>query len=375
MAQNTATAFAQQLERRIVNVETRRPTSNTLAALGWVSLGALCMLALVCAALWWPGRAAHGRDDELFARFPLSKATLLNSAAGPGVLHPPVDVPFHAYGARAVMVHCSLALGAVQATLRATRQDFSPVQTSDGRALGVLWLVSYNDSVAGPYNEVVVTLAVTPGQAAPLVLECASTDPFCTLKATFAEPRVVSLALKLWLDSQLAVDYGIQLFGCNKVRVDVRHAIVEGETWHTTVPGSLHVRLRLPSLRYNLLAFWDYACALVSMVRTVGLLPVLRLALTMPYQMDNRLAMTAGLSPLVPPETAPLVLAAMRPSPSLLLRWRPASAGAESAIEFDASETLFAGWDFRAALVQVDYDLRFVMMSPVNAVVSAGRRP
>jgi hypothetical protein len=117
-------------------------------------------------------------------------------------------LPYHNYDAEVLVVWGSADADAIRRRLDG---PWIPMLDSDGRALMTLWVVDYKDTVLGPYKELIWVFSVwhedRPG---PVV-----TQPLQQLQL-FDDKAGFAYVYKIWLDQQIPVDYGRELFGADK---------------------------------------------------------------------------------------------------------------------------------------------------------------
>ncbi|MDP2435316.1 MAG: hypothetical protein Q8P67_06200 [archaeon] len=145
-------------------------------------------------------------EDPMFVRFPLSSNWTFASGSSS-------QTPFHCYDGDALVLHGAADWGYFAALV--AEEPYVPVRTTGGKALATLWVMDYRATVAGPYQELVLTFVATLGQQ-PLEVDCAG-DVYCATRLLAFDPRVVMYAAKLWLTEQLPIDYGREILGLDKV--------------------------------------------------------------------------------------------------------------------------------------------------------------
>lgn len=91
----------------------------------------------------------------------------------------------------------------------------------DGEEYGlvVMTIVKYSNSTAGPYNEVVINAAARAGNVR-IVKGCSLGTTACHFREHFTTPDFKWYTLKMWLNEELPVAAGQQMFGINKSLAD-----------------------------------------------------------------------------------------------------------------------------------------------------------
>jgi hypothetical protein len=102
----------------------------------------------------------------------------------------------------------------------------------------------------GPYQEAVFSILTTADGGARN-LSCVSTDAFCATGAAYFEPGVEWNSWRLWLDQDLAIDYGRELLGADKFKTE-RSMRTEAGVRKVTVKGVLEASIVLPTALDNL---------------------------------------------------------------------------------------------------------------------------
>eukprot|EP00030_Apusomonadida_sp_AF-17_P000738 a176078_30.p1 GENE.a176078_30~~a176078_30.p1 ORF type:complete len:379 (-),score=100.85 a176078_30:595-1704(-) len=366
MAEETRERLKELLERQEAALlgSQRRFGGQTCARFCWALSGVFVALTFVALALRHE-RAIHPRDDDLFIDFPASNNAVLSSKAV-------VSMPFHAYDARATIVSGHVSLAALNAMLDAHGDGrlWRAVSTTDGRGIAIVWLMKYNDSTAGPYNEIVVSFAVSARDGPDRELGCSAEDAFCGLAALNCRTGIHMLIYKLWLDSQLAIDIGRELLGCDKYPAAIESTLTERNQLGMKVEGVLRATFALPSLHEAFVARPLKTLELAaSMIHTLGLRDATRLALQ-GSRVTRTFVTSAGIAHGVKADVNALIPATLKPSPTFALSFRAWDNATDSWTFTGELESL----GFVPALVQFDPSLRFVMMLPHNQDVDTLRR-
>lgn len=162
-------------------------------------LALLLLVALLYLLLaWTQGPTA---EQLLFGRFPLSARRRLP--------HGEVPVPYHNYDSRALVIAGTCEMEHVAAL---AGEDYQPVRTSQGRAVGLLWLMDYRDTSIGPYRECVVTFLVARD-----AIELDDSNPYRIQRALLCDPRIFLFMHRLWVTTTPALEYGRLLLGADKL--------------------------------------------------------------------------------------------------------------------------------------------------------------
>eukprot|EP01114_Cavostelium_apophysatum_P017921 TRINITY_DN5424_c0_g1_i1.p1 TRINITY_DN5424_c0_g1~~TRINITY_DN5424_c0_g1_i1.p1 ORF type:complete len:336 (+),score=62.31 TRINITY_DN5424_c0_g1_i1:114-1121(+) len=142
-------------------------------------------------------------DHEMFLQAPSDHVVTLKSGVK-------TTIPFHSLEARSLLL-VGLADGKVVDKYM-QGQDYHAIKTPDGRALTVVWLMTYINGTGGPYSEIVLTFVTAK---TPKTMEW--NDNGFDILAEFLRPSHVLFIQKLWLNETLPIDYGIEVLGLNKV--------------------------------------------------------------------------------------------------------------------------------------------------------------
>jgi len=101
---------------------------------------------------------------------------------------------------------------------------YTPYKTEtleDGKQHGlvVITVVKYDNTTAGPYDEVVINAAAS--RKLRVVKGCSLDSMACHFREAFTTPDFKWYTLKMWLSEELPVAVGQQMFGINKSLADV----------------------------------------------------------------------------------------------------------------------------------------------------------
>jgi len=151
----------------------------------------------------------NNRPLDLFARYPLE--AIAETRRGTKV-----PIPFHAYSADAVAVYGTSTYSVAKKLMEG--QDYIPVQTKEGEALAVIWLMTYNNTCIGPFRDIVVLWLAA---RTPLTVDITNEFTPAVLLAT--HPDIVSYMWKLWVthDDQVANAYGRDVLGLDEQQMKV----------------------------------------------------------------------------------------------------------------------------------------------------------
>jgi len=172
---------------------------------------------VVFAALFWSLRASSSgavvEVDPLFQRHPYEGLAKTSSGK--------VPVPFHGYSMDGVFLQGLVDLNYAKEMLK--NEDWQPVGTRDGKALGSVWFMNYSNCTLRSYREIIFAILVSqkPGG---LIVDVDNELKIGTLAIT--DPSIRYISWRLWLDSQIAIDYGRELLGIDKKTMKV-------DTWET----------------------------------------------------------------------------------------------------------------------------------------------
>jgi hypothetical protein len=160
-------------------------------------------VAVLFAAFFWSLRAGSDEPtvDPLFQRHPYEG--LVKTASGK------VPVPFHGYSMDPVIIQGLVDLKYAKEILK--NEDWVPVGTRDGKALASIWFMHYDNCTLRAYQEIIFAIVVAQN---PLTVDVDNDLSIGTLPLT--NPSTRFLSWRLWLDSQIAIDYGRELLGIDK---------------------------------------------------------------------------------------------------------------------------------------------------------------
>ena len=176
--------------------------------------------AMAIAAAWWsfrknttdPTPSTPHPLNEMFVRFPLasSKAQLSTGEY--------VTVPYHIYDgwASAIAGTCDLEY----AKQICQDEDVCPVETSSGKALGMISFWDFVRANAGPHTECQFTMVVTRKQQQPKIVADAS---FATFRAIAVDPECYCLIAELYNNTQTVVAYNNELFALNAIHAETQY--------------------------------------------------------------------------------------------------------------------------------------------------------
>jgi hypothetical protein len=162
--------------------------------------------------------ATPGRVDPMFLRWPLYKIRVDSDGKPDDYI-----IPFIVYDADAVIVHGkAMNFEFLESWTKGTGDQYHPVYClQDGNKVGYaeLWLVRYNDTVGGPYDEIVINFVVSrrPNH------EYRWRTPYSSL-VPMMDPQNRLFTIRLLVDERVAptppnqgpIKFGNELFGTDK---------------------------------------------------------------------------------------------------------------------------------------------------------------
>jgi len=162
-------------------------------------------VSVLFAAFFWSLKASSSiaTEESLFQKHPYEG--LVKTASGK------VPVPFHGYSMDPVIIQGLVDLEFAKEMLK--DEDWVPVATRDGKALASFHFMQYNNCTLRSYKEIIFSL-VTVQKPNSLTIDLTSDLTIGTLPVS--NPATRFFDWKLWLDSQIAIDYGRELLGINK---------------------------------------------------------------------------------------------------------------------------------------------------------------
>ena len=117
-------------------------------------------------------------------------------------------IPYHNYDADALVIWGTADQESVQELIEG---PWVPLLDSHGRAQVSLWVVDYADTVLGPYKELIFVFSILHENSPTFSVG----RPLQQLPL-FDDRLAYSYVYKLWLDQQIPIDYGRELFGADK---------------------------------------------------------------------------------------------------------------------------------------------------------------
>ena len=117
-------------------------------------------------------------------------------------------IPYHNYDANALILWGTASAQWVSERILG---PWEPILDPQGRANIALWLVDYKDTVVDPYKELIIVFSVRHKTDPAIVVN----RPLQQLQL-FDDKQAYPYIYKLWLDTQLPIDYGRELLGCDK---------------------------------------------------------------------------------------------------------------------------------------------------------------
>ncbi len=154
---------------------------------------------------------SKARSHDLFNRYSGETVTLSSGSR--------FRAPYHCYDADAVIISGTVALGGARRLLE--NENCAPVvlrrSGAPDRGIAQIWLNLYRDTNVGPYREVVISFTASSEATTPLV---EYVNPV-SLVSPNIDPRCVTFTRWLYLDSQLAIDAGREVWGFPKYMAEV----------------------------------------------------------------------------------------------------------------------------------------------------------
>ncbi|CAB9529836.1 expressed unknown protein [Seminavis robusta] len=219
--------------------------------------------------------------NEMFVRYPLHKAHVQLSTGES------VTVPYHVYNgwASAVIGCCDLE----QARKVCEQEDYQPVETDSGKALGMISFWEFGDANAGPHTEFQFTLLVSTKDDPIVVIP---ETPFATSKAMALDPRVHCMIAELYNNTSTVVAYNNEIFALNAILANTHYSRDQNTFQVETADGKLIAKANFGASR----RLQDDLSAVLSMLWHFGYKNLSKL-LEAPYAVAQMTSRCHGTPP------------------------------------------------------------------------------